>query len=165
MAVATWKQGSSSDEGLTNISVQTARVGDMDLGRAVKEKVTVTMPESGSSATVRNNIYSKTNFYIKESRRFIPGSTLRTYLYFRFMQWIFLVYCVLVLPMPFAPFYVGWPWALAAGVLGMVWLVIFGQHAHVIRRTIPQVLSQPIFPDSEQQDENAVYEIKLKLSG
>ena len=128
----------------------------------VQDKLTVSMPESGMSVIVRNNIYSRTNFIIKESRRFIPGATLRTYLYFHFMPWIFLAYFTLFLLMPFVPFYVGWPWALATGVIGMVWLVIFVQHAHVIRCTIRKVLSQSILPDSEQEDENAVYELKLE---
>ena len=51
---------------------------------------------------------------------------------------------------------------MANVVIGMVWLVVFAQHAHVIRRTIRKVLLQPILPDSTQEDENAVYEFKLE---
>ena len=64
--------------------------------------------------------------------------------------------------MLFVPTYIGWPWALVAGVLGTVWLVIFGQHAHVVCWTIPKVLSQPIVPDSTQRTGNAYHEIKVE---
>ena len=161
MAVAR-RQDSSPGVGLTSTSFEAARVGNVELGRAVKDKVIVTKPVSGTPATVRNNIYAKTNFFIKRSRDFIPGATLKTYWYFRFMQWIFLVYIALIPPLPFVPFYVGWPLALATGVIGMGWLVIFAQHAHVVRCTVRKVLSQPIFPNSDQEDESAVYKITVE---
>ena len=64
--------------------------------------------------------------------------------------------------MPFLTDFIWWPWALVTGVIGMVWFVIFVQHAHVICWTIREVLSQPILPDSKQQRGNEFYEIKVE---
>ena len=143
--------------GAERTSVQAVQVGDVQAAKATKENVSVRT--FGTTVSLRKSIYVKTNFYIKESRPYIPRKTLRTYLYVRFMRWAFLLYCVLCIPMPFLPDFIGWPWAAITGVLGLVWLLIFSQHMHVIYWTIPAVLSQPILPDADQRRENEFYEI------
>ena len=119
-------------------SVQVVQVGDVQATRATKENVLVRT--FGRTVFLRQSIYVKTNFYIKESRPYIPRKTLRTYLYVRFMRWAFLLYCVLCIPMPFLPDFIGWPWAAITGGLGLVWLLIFSQHMHVINFTGPSLL-------------------------
>ena len=140
--------------------MQAVQVGDVQAARATKENVLVRT--FGRTVFLRQSIYVKTNFYIKESRPYIPRKTLRTYLYVRFMRWAFLLYCVLCIPMPFLPDFIGWPWAAITGVLGLVWLLIFSQHMHVIYWTIPAVLSQPIIPDAAQTRGNEFYEFQLE---
>ena len=136
-------------------SVQAVQVGDVQAARATKENVLV--HTFGRTVFLRQSIYVKTNFYIKESRPYIPYKTLRTYLYIHCMRWAFLLYCVLCIPMPFLPDFIGWPWAAITGSLGLVWLLIFSQHMHVIYYTIPAVLSQPILPNATQARENEFY--------
>ena len=102
-----------------------------------------------------------TSISIKTSRLYIPYGKLRTYWYIRYMVGAFIFYICLIPPMPFLRDFIGWPWAFVTGVIGMVWFVIFVQHAHVICWTIPKVLSQPILPDSKQPDPNEYYEIKV----
>ena len=140
--------------------VQNVQVGNVQATKATQENVLVRT--FGTTVSLRKSIYVKTNFYIKQSRPFIPRKTLRTYLYVRFMRWAFLLYCVLCIPMPFLPDFIGWPWAAATGGLGLVWFLIFSQHMHVIYWTIPAVLSQPILPDANQRRENEFYEFKLE---
>ena len=141
-------------------TVHAANQGNVELLEAQKN-VTVLPP--GSPVKLPNNSYIQTNYYIQTSRSYIPGRTLRTYWYIRFMRWAFIVYISLSFPMLFVPTDIGWPWALVAGVLRTVWLVIFGQHAHVVCWTIPKVLSQPIVPDSSTQGTgNAFHEIKVE---
>ena len=149
----------------TNTSVLVARVDDVELGHAAGEAVTVTKIP-GRLTVLRNDVYIHTNFYIKTSRPYIPHGKLRTYWYIRYMVGAFVFYFGLIPPVPFLPDFIGWPWALVTGVIGMVWFVIFVQHAHVVCWTIPKLLSQPVLPDSKQPDPNEYYEIKVdRLEG
>ena len=137
---------------------QTVQVGDIQIATARRENVLVRT--FGRTVSLRQSIYVRTNFYIKQSRPYIPRKTLRTYLYIHCMRWAFLLYCVLCIPMPFLPAFIGWPWAAITGGLRLVWLVIFSQHMHVIYWTLPAVLSQPILPDAAQPGGNKFYEFK-----
>ena len=146
--------------GAERTSVQAVQVGDVQAAKATQENLTVR--RFGTTIFLKDNVYTKTNFYIKQSRPYIPRRTLRTYLYIRFMRWAFLCYCGLCLPMPFLPDFIGWPWAAATGGLGLIWFLIFSQHMHVIYWTIPAVLSQPILPNNAQSRENDFYEFSLE---
>ena len=140
-------------------TVQAVQVGEVQAARAAQERIQVR--KFGKSVSLRDSIYSKTNFYIQQSRPYIPHKKLRTYFYIRFMRWVFLIYCVLCIPMPFVPNFM-WPWAAATGGIALIWLLIFAQHMHVVYWTIPQVLSQPIWPDDVQSSENDFYEFTLE---
>ena len=146
--------------GAGRTSVQTVQVGSVQAAKATQENYLVRT--FGKSVSLRKSIYTKTNFYIKQSRPYIPRRTLRTYLYIRCMRWVFLAYCVLCIPMPFLPDFIGWPWAAATGGVGLVWFLIFSQHMHVIYWTIPAVLSQPILSNDIQSRENEFYEFQLE---
>ena len=140
-------------------TVQAVQVGEVQAARAAQERIQVR--KFGKSVSLRDSIYSKTNFYIQQSRPYIPHKKLRTYFYIRFMRWVFLIYCVLCIPMPFVPNFM-WPWAAATGGIALIWLLIFAQHMHVVYWTIPQVLSQPILSDDAQPQENDFYEFKVE---
>ena len=49
---------------------------------------------------IPNTIYHKTNFYIRESRKYFPGHPLRCFFHFRGMQWVYLAVAVASLPAP-----------------------------------------------------------------
>ena len=140
-------------------TVQAVQVGEVQAARAAQERIQVRT--FGKYVTLRDSIYSKTNFYIKQSRPYIPHKKLRTYFYIRFMRWVFLIYCVLCIPMPFVPNFM-WPWSAVTGGIALIWLLIFAQHMHVVYWTIPQVLSQPIWPDNVQSSGNDFYEFTLE---
>ena len=144
-------------EGRTTL--QAVQVGDVQAVKATQERVQVN--KFGRTVYLRKSIYVKTNHYIKQSRPYIPNRKLRTYLYIRFMRWVFLLYCVLCIPMPFLPNFM-WPWSAATGGIGLIWFLIFAQHMHVIYWTLPQVLSQPILSDDAQPQENDFYEFKVE---
>ena len=161
MSVSPYRQNPSTPLlGAGKTSVQAVQVGDVQAARATQEKFQVRT--FGRTVFLRKSIYAKTNHYIKQSRPYIPRRTLRTYLYIRFMRWVFLLYCILCIPMPFLPAFIGWPWAAATGGLGLIWFLIFAQHMHVVYWTLPAVLSQPILPNASQPRENEFYEFKLE---
>ena len=150
--------------GVNQTSVQAVQVGDVQAARATQQNLLVRTfgrPISG----LRNNIHSRTNFYIQQSRPFIPRRTLRTYFCVRFMKLVFYFYLGLCIPLVILAGiadFVAWPWAAITGGLGLVWLLIFSQHMHVMYWTIPAVLSQPIVPDATQPRENEFYEFQLE---
>ena len=150
--------------GVNQTSVQAVQVGDVQAARATQQNLLVRTfgrPISG----LRNNIHSRTNFYIQQSRPFIPRRTLRTYFCVRFMKLAFYFYLALCIPLVILAGiadFVAWPWAAITGGLGLIWLLIFSQHMHVMYWTIPAVLSQPIVPDATQPRENEFYEFQLE---
>ena len=51
---------------------------------------------------------------------YIPRRTLRTYLYVRYMKFVFLFYLALCCPLPFMPDFIACPWAVVMGGLGLI---------------------------------------------
>ncbi len=145
--------------GAGRTSVQNVQVGNVQGTKATQEKLSLVQIYA-PTVPLRESIYVKTNFYIQQSQPYIPRRELRTYLYIHYMRWAFLLYCVLCIPMPFLPDFIGWPWAAITGGLGLVWLLIFSQHMQVVYWTIPAVLSQPILSDATQPQGNDFYEFK-----
>lgn len=91
---------------------------------------------------IPNNIYSKTNFYIKQSRKYFPGHPLHCLLYFRGMQWVYLAVACLSVLGPVSAIY-----AFLCFVVNAVFTAVFSQHLYVVFTTLPIVLSQPIVQD------------------
>ena len=136
------------------VTVEAVQVDGVQAAKATQ--VRSQLSKFGRTVFLRKSIYVKTNHYIEQSRPYIPQRRLRTYFYIRFMRWVFLIYCVLCIPMPFVPNFM-WPWSAVTGGIGLIWLMIFAQHMHVVYWTIPQVLSQPILSDVVQPRENDFY--------
>ena len=71
-----------------NVSAEKVRVGDVQGARV--EQQTVTVRDTGHTVNVRNEVYTKTNFYIKESRPYISSKKLRLFKHFRWFRTIIL---------------------------------------------------------------------------
>ena len=150
------------DEGVIfvagNVSAEKVRVGDVQGARV--EQQTVTVRDTGHTVQVRDDVYTRTNFYIKVSRPYITSKKLRLFKHFRWFRTIILSLMFLqigslagvsgVLPTYEPDFVNSLVCLVLSGVtlLSLIPLVIlFSQHLHVICRTIPWVLRQPIMKD------------------
>lgn len=91
----------------------------------------------GQTVNIPNNIYLKTNFFIKQSRKYFEDDKLCCFVYFRGMQWAYLVMACLSI------------FAATSSVYAFLWLivnatfmVIWTQHMLVVFTTLPLVLRQ-----------------------
>ena len=142
-----------------NVSAEKVTVGDVQAAHVEQQKVTVR--ETGHTVYLRNEVYTKANFYIKVSRPYITSKKLRLFKHFRWFQTIILTSMFFqigslagvtgVLP-TYQPDFIN---SLVCLVLSgatllslMPLLILFSQHLHVIRWTIPWVLRQPIMKDA-----------------
>ena len=148
-----------------NVSAEKVRVGDVEAARV--EQQTVTVRETGHTVFVRDEAYTKANFYIKESRPYIPSKKLRLFKHFRCFHTIILtsMFCQIgslagvtgVLPTYEPDFINSLVCLVLSGVtlLSLIpLLILFSQHLHVIRWTIPCVLHQPIVKDGDFQNKH-----------
>ena len=119
-----------------------AQVGEIAAGHIRQQEVSARL--TGQTVFLAKNVYTKTNHYIKESRPYIKSQTLRRYIFFPTMRVFFAIYVIAHLPAPFVPASISWPWALLLFAAGIIWFVILCQHLHVIARTIPWILRQPV---------------------
>lgn len=108
----------------------------------------------------KGNVYIKANQIIRESRPYVPGKKLNCYVYVYFMRLVYLLYLVVVIPSPFLPPRIAWPWSIATLLLGLPWFILFCQHLHVVCLTVPWVLSQPIVPDYQQSVSTRIWAVE-----
>lgn len=135
-----------------NIKVEAARVGDVEAAKVSKTEFSL---ESAATPVTLNGRYASTNHYIRQSRGYVKkDGKLCQFFYLPLMSEAFVVYSFLAL---FAFLHL---WA-ATAVLGLslLWFLIFCQHLHVIRGTLPYVLKQPII--SNHDKENWFYKLKF----
>jgi hypothetical protein len=71
-----------------------------------------------------------------------------------------ILYLVVVIPSPFLPPRIAWPWSIATLLLGLPWFILFCQHLHVVCLTVPWVLSQPIVPDYQQSVSTRIWAVE-----
>jgi hypothetical protein len=145
----------------TNNTTQHASVEDIQAGHIQQQQVTVT--ETGNTVSISDAMYSKTNFYIEQTRQYIPSKTLRVFINFKLFPWIMSAIYILQLAFLFvASFMLGHMRtidrfdytrnislaclivSLIIGISAMLSAVIFFQHLHVVCWTIPWVLRQPV---------------------
>ena len=104
-----------------------------------------------------NNIYIKTNFYIQQSRQYFKEHTLKTFFYFRGMQWCYLVILILSLLAPTSSVY-----AFLCLAVNVLFTVIWSKHMIVIIFTMPLVLSQPVVLEDGPNSRNKHLQISVE---
>lgn len=111
--------------------------------------------QRAASTTVflKNNIYTKTNFYIEQSRPYFRKH-LSTYLNMWGHQWSFLSLFLLSFLTPLDPIF-----AIIWFVFGIPFFFLYLQHMFVNLSTMPYVLSQPSLPDSKLDKANGFFVI------
>lgn len=107
--------------------------------------------EQGRTVFLRNNIYTRTNFYIQQSRPYFTAP-LTTYINIYWHQWTFLVYFFVGFLTPLDPVF-----ALVWFLCGIPYFLLYLQHMYVNIFTMPLVLSQPSLPDSKLNRANAFF--------
>ena len=136
------------------------QVGGVTAARAREERVTVNT--FGADVTLLNNAHIRTNFFIDQSRPYIPGVKLTKYIYCHCMIICFCFHSLAVFPLPFPPPNVGFPMAIAALIVTIIWLLWLLQHLYVHRRTLFYVLQQPVISSAIQSSLNEFYEFKVE---
>ena len=110
----------------------------------------------GRRTYLLGNLYGDTNFYIRNSARYVGNQKLSTYVYFYYMQYIyfvvFLVSCLSPLNFILAVFMT---------IINVVFLLFYSQHLYVNIKTMRYVLRQPTMPDNKLPTRNAHYEITM----
>ena len=143
-----------------NASREQVRVGGVEGERTSCQ--TVSVQDRGETILFRDSasVYDKTNFYIRQTRQYIPTRKLQVFLNFKWLIWItFLAVTVQSLILLITTFMLGRSGldiVVTATSLGIstitllscvLVLIVYYQHLHVIFRTIPWVLSQPVVPN------------------
>ena len=113
--------------------------------------------ETGTPTTIPGNIYGACNFYIQNSRDYVGGHPLTTYIYIHFMPYIYGVIFVASLFSPLL-FYL----AIVCFVLNIIFLLFYIQHMYVNIKTMRYVLKQPGVPNHLLTHNNTFLEISLE---
>lgn len=109
--------------------------------------------EPARSVILRKNIYTRTNFYIQQSRPYFRA-TLNTYVNLLWHQWFFIaVFCVGLFTLLDPVFAIIW------FCLGIFFFFLYLQHMYVNITTMPYVLSQPSLPDNKLNHSNGFFVI------
>ena len=117
-------------------------------------------PQSGETVNVPTGIYTSTNFYIRQTRQYIPSRQLRVFINFRWFLWIMtavlctqftILFVVSVILGQVEPTF---GISMACSVFSIVTtlslipaFIVYCQHLHVVCWTIPWVLRQPARPN------------------
>lgn len=111
----------------------------------------------GRYVSLPDNIYHKTNFYIRQSRGYVGNHKLTEFVYFRRLQWIYGVVAVASLFTAFSSLL-----SFLAFFVNIVFCVIWSQHLYVVVKTMPLVLMQPSLPDSHMSRSNQHLQISVE---
>ena len=132
------------------------------VGFTEQEKIEV--KNVGTTVWLQNNVYSRTNHYIKESRNYVPEElrpNLHQYAYLVGLHWVVMVVFVIGLISP--AYYI---FAFIMGGVSIVFILVYAQHMHVVRKTIPIMLRLPHLPDHQMRQisnrRNDFFEITLE---
>ena len=127
--------------------------GDVETG-VVKEKV-VHVQSVGRETTLSGYLYGDTNFYIRSSAQYFRDRKLTTYIYFYYMQYVYLVVFIVSCLSPLS-----FILALIMTAINILFLVFYSQHLYVnIKTMVPCVLKQPTLPDRNMTTNNDHLEI------
>ena len=141
-----------------NASVQHVRVEGGAAGHIQQQVVAVR--DRTQIVQVNNSVYSYTNFFIRQTREYIPSRQLKEFTNFRgfgiVMTAALLIQCatlivVSVILAQTEPNYANTILTLVLSCLTLSscvpFLLIFCQHLNVIHHTLPWVLRQPVIPN------------------
>ena len=128
----------------------------------VTQQQAISVRATGKTVHVDDDIYAKTNFYIEQTRQYIPTRKLDAFLYFRGfskLTYVMLIVAVtLLLPTTIISKTLGPSMcAKLGGIMLIVYLpfcLTYCQHLHVVRKTIPWVLRQPVIPNLRTGNEH-----------
>ena len=132
-------------------------IANQETGVAFSEQDRIEIKQTGKVVWLKNNSYSKTNHYIKESHGYVPEDKeqkLTRYLYVPGLQWVFLVVFVIGLVSP-----VHFIFAFIMGGISILCIAVFSQHMYVVFTTIPIILMLPHLPDNDMRLANGLFEV------
>ncbi len=131
-----------------------SRAGDVET--AVIQGSNVQIHEVGQRVMIGKYMYTRTNFYIDQSRKYVGKRTLTKYLNIKWLHWI---YVPIFLGSLFSEFnYIA---TFVMFGVNFVVFVIYTQHMYVNIVTMWHVLKQPSVPDHQLPRNNAFIEIQL----
>ena len=141
-------------------SLETGKVGVVEsngtqYGYLEKEHTRVT--RVGRTVYLKPNNYIKTNHYINESRKYVGKHKLTRYLYFRYMEWVYLLIFIASIFTIFSAAY-----AFIMTIVNGIFFVIWLQHMYVNVGTMPHVLRQPSLPDHQLELGNNLLRISVE---
>ena len=159
MALATNRGNSHPILVAVNTVATQVRVGDVTAGHVEQQVVTVKC--TGKTVHVPTDKYTKTNFYIRQSRQYIPSRKLRVFVNFKWFSSIMItvlsiqftiLFVVTILLGQLEPTYntsLAWLVLSLVTILSLIpTFIVYCQHFHVVCWTIPWVLRQPIIPNT-----------------
>ena len=158
MALVTNRGGNDPILVAANTAATQVRVGDVTAGQVEQQVVTV---KSTAAETVNGPFdnYARTNFYIRQSRLYMPSRKLRVFIHFTCLPGILnIVLCTQLALLILASLLTGLLTTFKASMacLGLSLVIILSliptfivycQYLHVVCWTIPWVLRQPIIPN------------------
>ena len=122
--------------------------GDVETG-VVKEKV-VHVQSVGKEINLPGYLYGDINFYIRSSAQYFRDRKLTTYIYFYYMQYVYLVVFIVSCLSP-----LNFILALIMTAINIIFLIFYSQHLYVnIKTMFPYVLKQPTVPDRDMTTTN-----------
>ena len=124
---------------------------------ALLEGERIEVKEVGKAVSTGSSIYSKTNFWINESRPYVGDHKLTRYFHLPLMMWIFLFLFIVSLAAP--AYYI---YAFVMFGVGLIFFVIFLQHMYVNVKTMRYVLKQTSVPNDWIKFSNTFFVITLE---
>ena len=110
----------------------------------------------GRRTNLPGNLYGDTNFYIRNSVQYVGDRKLTTYVYFYYMQYVYLVVFIVSCLSP-----LNFILAVFMTIINVVFLLFYSQHLYVNIKTMRYVLRQPTLPDYKLPTKNAHYRITM----
>ena len=148
-----------------NTSVQHVKVEGSKAGHVQQQVVTVR--DRTQIVHMNNSIYSYTNFFIRQTREYIPSRQLKEFTNFRgfgkVMTTALIIQCATLVNafLIFSRIEPNYAHTMLTLILSFLtlcscvpFLLIFCQHLHVIHHTLPWVLSQSVIPNMACHNEH-----------
>ena len=146
--------------GATDTQVEVTHAGDVEAAKFSKTDISI--KSTGKAIRIKGGCYSFTNHYIRKSRGYVKkDGKLRQFINYPLMGYLFCLHSFAAI-FVFLHYYFG----IIIFVGSILYFLLFCQHLHVLRGTLPYVLKQPVVSIREQSYDNWFYEIELsKLQG
>ena len=133
-----------------------ARSGYVAVGEVTGGQISIR--STGTTVTVTDNLYPKTNFYIEQSRQYFPERKFRKYIYF---YYFYTVYLLIFLGS--FPTFLNFIYAFVMAAVNGAFLLMYIQHIFVIVTTMRYVIKQPSVPNRSLRANNDHIEIGVDV--